>query len=348
MAQVIAYTSLNFNFFPFADEAVTYPVVTSTHIQELSGDARTDFFGTGFVVSGEDIVAGTLTSAEYRVDDVLQFKVTGLSHDAETIYDYLVQENANALFSYALSGADDIWGSNESDVMYGFGGADEMTMRADHDSAFGGAGDDIIRGGNGNDLGVGQGGRDVINGDDGNDGLFGEAGNDTLTGGLGHDVLFGGGGADSIKGGTGRDLLVSGAGKDRLEGHGAADTLDGQAGIDVLIGGGGNDDFWFSSTLGATNIDTISDFTGAGITAGDTIKLYDAIFTQLPLGVLDQGSFVSGANPVASDADDFILYDTGTGALFYDADGSGAGVAVQFATLNGSPNALDHTDFEVE
>ena len=46
----------------------------------------------------------------------------------------------------------------------------------------------------------------------------------------------------------------------------------------------------------------------------------------------------------AGDADDRIVYDSGTGEIFYDADGSGAVAAILFATVTaGSP--LTNADF---
>jgi Ca2+-binding RTX toxin-like protein len=56
---------------------------------------------------------------------------------------------------------------------------------------------------------------------------------------------------------------------------------------------------------------------------------------------------VSGVGPSAAGANDFILYDTATGELFYDADGSGAGAAVKFAVLATSPDGLAASDFLV-
>jgi Ca2+-binding RTX toxin-like protein len=47
-----------------------------------------------------------------------------------------------------------------------------------------------------------------------------------------------------------------------------------------------------------------------------------------------------------ADSNDFIVYNTVTGALLYDADGNGAVAAVQIATLAGGL-ALTNADFVV-
>ena len=57
--------------------------------------------------------------------------------------------------------------------------------------------------------------------------------------------------------------------------------------------------------------------------------------------------FVAGSEPVAADADDYILYDTDDGSLYFDADGSGTDVAaVKIATINVTAT-LDAADFLV-
>jgi serralysin len=69
------------------------------------------------------------------------------------------------------------------------------------------------------------------------------------------------------------------------------------------------------------------------------------VFTALASGGLPAGAFVVGT--AAADADDRILYDTATGALFYDSDGTGAAAAIQFATLSSKPLTLAAGDFLV-
>ena len=44
-------------------------------------------------------------------------------------------------------------------------------------------------------------------------------------------------------------------------------------------------------------------------------------------------NFRASTSGTAADANDYILYDTDSGQLFYDADGSGAGARVLFATV---------------
>jgi Ca2+-binding RTX toxin-like protein len=90
------------------------------------------------------------------------------------------------------------------------------------------------------------------------------------------------------------------------------------------------------------NRDIITDFNKSG---NDTIDLQNSVFKKLTkLGTLSKDMFVVGAK--ALDANDHIIYNKGTGALLYDADGSGGIAAVQFASLSTRPT-ISHLDFHV-
>ncbi len=156
--------------------------------------------------------------------------------------------------------------------------------------------------------------------------LTGSSYNDKLTGSIGANSLNGGVGTDLLDGGTGNDLLIGGLGND------------------TLTGGAGNDIIRFDTVFNTLpNNDTITDFN----VIGDTIQLENAIFTALTAtGPLTASSFVSGTGAHAMDGNDYVIYNSTTGALYYDADGSGVGAAVQFATLTGTP-ALTNLDFMV-
>jgi Ca2+-binding RTX toxin-like protein len=57
--------------------------------------------------------------------------------------------------------------------------------------------------------------------------------------------------------------------------------------------------------------------------------------------------FRSGAGATqALEADDYLIYNSNTGALFYDANGNGTGQSVQIALL-GTNLALTAADFSV-
>jgi serralysin len=78
----------------------------------------------------------------------------------------------------------------------------------------------------------------------------------------------------------------------------------------------------------------------------DTIHLENAIFTTLITPYYLAANLFKNLNLGAVDADDRILYNNTTGAVFYDYDGSGAGSAIQFAIITGHPT-LTNWDFLV-
>ena len=164
---------------------------------------------------------------------------------------------------------------------------------------------------------------DQIQGLAGNDKLYGKDGGDRLDGGAGNDSLWGGTGADTLQGGDGRDVLY------------------GEAGLDILTGGGGADRFVFNTAIGSSNVDRITDFS----VVDDTIVLENAILTALrSTGTLSSSAFYAGT--AAHDSTDRIIYNPTTGALIYDADGTGSATGVEFARL-ATGLSLQSSDFAV-
>jgi Ca2+-binding RTX toxin-like protein len=148
----------------------------------------------------------------------------------------------------------------------------------------------------------------------------------TITGSTEDDSIVAGAGADSIRGVEGNDTLTGGSGND---------TLVGGAGSDVLTGGDGADRFVFETILGTSNIDTITDF----VTGTDKIVLSAAVLSKfngsVVSGAIAAGTLVIGAGDAAraTDINDYLIYDTATDLLYYDADGSGKGAAEAFAKV---------------
>ena len=170
----------------------------------------------------------------------------------------------------------------------------------------------------------------VITGTSGADTLADTSGNDTINGLAGNDLLQGLGGNDSIVGATGWDTLQGGDGDDRLYAGGWSDTMTGGAGADSFV--------W--AETGTGNRDTVTDFA-----SGTNELLFDNA-TLTALGA--NGSWAAGdarfwaaAGVTAGhDADDRLVYNTTSGNLYYDADGSGAGAAQVIATFTGTPGIL--------
>ena len=148
-------------------------------------------------------------------------------------------------------------------------------------------------------------------------------------------------GSLALNGGSGSNQLNGGAGADTLDGGAGDDQLAGNAGNDLLIGGSGRDRFFFNVAFGSSNLDAILDYSSAD----DTILLDNAIFAAIgPAGTrLAAAAFTIGT--AATTSAHRIIYNGDTGALFYDADGSGAGAAVQWATLAGAPLGISESGF---
>ncbi len=183
---------------------------------------------------------------------------------------------------------------------------------------------------------------DVLFGYKGKDKINGNNGDDAINGGKGADTVKGGGGNDNIKGSGGADNLSGNNNDDTIAGGGGGDTINGGAGNDILTGNKGFNTFVFNTALNeATNVDTITDMKHGG----DAIDLALSVFTALSTkGVLRAKEFTIGSH--ATDADQRIVYDDHTGALYYDADGNGSTAQVHFATL-GTHLGLSNTDFFV-
>ncbi len=148
--------------------------------------------------------------------------------------------------------------------------------------------------------------------------------------------------ANRLTGNTANNILNGKSGNDTLSGGGGNDRLIGGPGKDQLTGGPGADSFQFDAALNATtNVDRITDFSPAD----DVMRLVGAAFPSLATsGVLPKAMFRLGA--AAADSTDRLLYDPATGAVRYDADGTGAAAAVRFATLPAGL-AVTNADFTV-
>jgi serralysin len=277
-------------------------------------------------------------------------------------------------FEAILGGSanDVLTGDGNANVIYGYNGNDSLYGGAGNDDLYGGLGDDTIDGGDGIDVISGGAGTNILNGGAGFDYVdyrdsiaavtvslaittaqtTGGGGTDTLSGfeailgGSANDVLTGDGNANVIYGYNGNDSLYGGAGNDDLYGGLGDDDILGGDGNDNLTGDGGADWFFFLTTPNeTTNTDTITDFTS---TDRDKLVFSKSVFTGLSgaaSGYLSSNAFWSGAGiKTAHDPDDRFIYDTTTGALYYDADGNASGSAAVLVAMLGATTPLAYND----
>lgn len=282
-----------------------------------------------------------------------------------------------------LVSIENVDGSNGNDSITGDDSGNHLSGLDGKDIVSGGGGDDLLEGGAGDDKLSGGSGDDSIDGGSGNDKLSGGSGNDNINGGAGRDQMIGGSGDDTYDVSQSDDKVTEGAnqgddtviahddyvlghnietlvlaedggningtgnkGSETIIGNSGDNVLSGgKGGSDVLTGGEGSDTFVIDSKLSKTVFDTITDF----VSGEDLIQLSHKIFKALDDNSLadDFISYDNASAPAANDGH-HLLYNSDTGALYYDADGSGAKGAVQIALLGeDSHPTLSSSDFSL-
>ncbi|MEH2067741.1 MAG: M10 family metallopeptidase [Nostoc sp.] len=214
-----------------------------------------------------------------------------------------------------------------------------------NNNVIGSAADNIIVTGVGNDTISGGSGDDYMDAGAGTDTVdytyWGSGGTYNLATGiasfpsfydeniLNFENILTGSGNDNVIGSAADNIIVTGAGNDTVNGGFGNDTIAGGFGNDILTGNTGADYFKFESFN--EGIDQITDF----LVSNDTIDVSAVGFG----GELVAGTFITSAQfaigATATDAFDRFIYNSITGALCFDRDGSlGCFTQVQVATLS--------------
>ena len=278
-----------------------------TYVVDATGDSVTEGTQTG---SGIDSVQAYISyTLGANLENLRLFGSTGINGTG-TNFNNILTGNAAAIVLNGLAGNDSLSGGDGNDNLFG---------GDDNDSLMGGAGGDVLDGGAGVDLATYANAAAGVSVSLANPaGNTGDAAGDTY---VSIENLTGSSFNDTFNGNTSANTIAGGAGNDGIRGNLGNDVLWGQAGSDI---------FHFLTALNATtNVDQIMDFS----VVDDGIWLEDAVFTALSAGALSAAAFAANATGLAGDASDRVIYETDTGKLFYDADGTGAIAGVQFATL---------------
>ena len=307
-----------------------------TYFVDNSGDRVFEEVG-----AGRDTIVTTLSSIALGPKFV-----GGVSNVEDLIY-----SGAGDFSGFGSEVANLIHTGNGNDLLFGNGGDDSIDAGFGDDTVFGGLGaDEITVWASGGDSIVAD---EVANEEPGSldrlevyraDGLAnwrfdistGVGSDGFRAQGFGRVAYYGSDGRDTVIGGNAPDTIFGGSNNDVITAFSGDDLLSGGLGVDTLTGGAGRDHFVFRdeggglSDLKAGNIDVITDFD----LFSDRIELSTLLFK----GDVTDGETLRKAQfqlgPKALEADDRFIYDPATGALVYDADGSGGGQALAIATLS--------------
>jgi Ca2+-binding RTX toxin-like protein len=338
---------------------------SATSVDNLAGGAGDDLYEVlnGSSTISENLGEGTdtvFTNVSYtlaaNVENMYLFgSVNGTGNAGDNtivgagVGDNLIDGGAGNDNLSGGDGNDILKGGTGNNTLDGGAGTDILYSSATSvDNLAGGSGDDLYEVLNGASTIVEQAG-------EGTDTVFTNV-SYTLAANVENMYLYGSvsgtgnAGDNTIVGaGAGDNLIDGGAGNDNLLGGDGNDTLKGGSGNNTLNGGTGNDTFVFDSSsflaLVISGVDTIGDFT----VNQDKIQLSKAAFSALntsgatltsysPSNLTGDFSLVTNAieQSAAELTNAKIIYNSQTGGLFYNANGTanGFGAGGQFALLN--------------
>lgn len=283
------------------------------------------------------------------------------------------------------SASEKLTGTSRDDVIDGNAGNDNIKGGDGNDAIYAGDGNDKVDAGNGDNSIIAETG--IIHSDDGNDAIKSGNGDDFIAAGTGDDVIKAGDGNNVVVGANGNDQITTGSGNDIInidgiyvddgeaaEGNDIIKTGAGDdfivvsGGFDKVWGGGGQDVFFFNEiqteanvtttvedgkTVSTLNIHRVFDF-DAGASGGSVDSLaFDSLIFESLAGGINATNFVKGKGMSAASAnetgvDDYLIFDSGSGKLYYDADGNQSGSeAVLIGIIKGKTADLNFEDISI-
>ena len=284
---------------------------------------------------GGDTMYGGAGNDTYYVDSiddqVFEMSNEGLDTVVSFLANYRIGANIEQLFigegaAVDAAGRSNGAGNDLNNAMKGNSGSNILNGGAGNDSIYGYGGDDFLIGGLGNDKMVGGAGIDTVSFKEAANGVFVDlTRTNTYNTGVGMDQILE---VENIEGSEFADVLMGNGGVNKIVGRGGGDQIRSMGGDDYLVGGTGADEFYFEAAA-VNGLDRIADF----VSGADKL-----VFRGSDGYAGATLTYNTGAGPaVATTTGPEFIYNTTKQTLYFDADGDGAGAAIQIASLNENP-----------
>jgi Ca2+-binding RTX toxin-like protein len=288
-----------------------------TGLDTLIGGLGNDTLNGG---AGIDKMSGGAGDDIYYVDSKSDTVVELANEGRDTV---------KASTSYTLS-------SNVEDLFLLDGGNYSAAGNSLNNHIYGNSGDNILAGGLGVDTLEGGFGNDIYVLSDNSDVIIDTGGTDTIRSPLDVDLKKYAGIENIELVGIADTSATGNAFNNLIIGNAGDNTLEGLLGVDTLTGGNGSDQFVIASNGLGLRSDLITDFTSGFDLLVIDIASFGLLPSQLDLlgsGTVDPAAFIAGAGVAPVTPNHHFMFDTASGMLRFDIDGSGSAAAVDLAQI---------------